>query len=115
MFWVVDNGSSHRGRAAADRLTQAFPNAHGAPPGPRVLAEPDRDLLLHRPAQGLTPNDFTDLDAVNDRLLAFEARYNETAAPFDWRFTRTDLDQLLDRIAAHEAAAPIQSTGLAAA
>jgi transposase len=27
VFWLVDNGSSHRGWAAADRLTDAYPNA----------------------------------------------------------------------------------------
>lgn len=27
VFWVVDNGSSHRGKAACDRLTARFPNA----------------------------------------------------------------------------------------
>jgi hypothetical protein len=27
VFWVVDNGSSHRGQAAADRLSQKWPNA----------------------------------------------------------------------------------------
>lgn len=27
VFWVVDNGSSHRGQAAIDRLTRRFPNA----------------------------------------------------------------------------------------
>ncbi len=27
VFWIVDNGSSHRGQTAADRLTAAFPNA----------------------------------------------------------------------------------------
>ncbi|WP_242606773.1 hypothetical protein [Frankia symbiont of Coriaria ruscifolia] len=26
-FWVVDNGSSHRGKAAITRLTTAFPHA----------------------------------------------------------------------------------------
>src|SRR5215212_2840181 len=63
----------------------------------------------------LTPNDLTDLDALTERVLAFQDRYNATATPFDWTFTRTDLDRLLDRIAAHEAAAPTQSTGLATA
>jgi hypothetical protein len=28
VFWVVDNGSSHRGQAAVDRVRQAWPNAH---------------------------------------------------------------------------------------
>jgi len=50
----------------------------------------------------LTPNDLTDLDALTARILAFQDRYNATATPFDWRFTRTDLDRLLQRIAAHE-------------
>jgi hypothetical protein len=50
----------------------------------------------------LTPNDLTDLDALADRVLAFQARYNATAQPFNWKFTRSDLDRLLDRIAAHE-------------
>jgi hypothetical protein len=27
VFWVVDNGSSHRGQAAIDRLATQFPNA----------------------------------------------------------------------------------------
>ena len=52
----------------------------------------------------LTPNDLTDLDALAERVLAFQARYNATATPFDWKFTRTDLDRLLQRIAAHEPA-----------
>jgi hypothetical protein len=27
VFWVVDNGSSHRGQAACDRLANRWPNA----------------------------------------------------------------------------------------
>ncbi|WP_264185181.1 transposase [Rhodococcus yananensis] len=27
VFWIVDNGSSHRGKAAIDRLSQRYPNA----------------------------------------------------------------------------------------
>jgi hypothetical protein len=46
----------------------------------------------------LTPNDFTDLAEVEHRLLAFQRRYEQTAAPFDWRFTRSDLDRLLRRL-----------------
>jgi hypothetical protein len=36
----------------------------------------------------LSPNDFTDLDEVEARLLAFQRRYEQTATPFDWRYTR---------------------------
>jgi hypothetical protein len=46
----------------------------------------------------LTPNDFTDLVEVAQRLLGFQRRYQQTAAPVDWRFTRSDLDRLLRRL-----------------
>jgi hypothetical protein len=49
----------------------------------------------------VSPNDFTDLDQIRERLTAFEARYNAVASPFDWRLTRTDLKALLDHLAAH--------------
>ena len=52
----------------------------------------------------VAPNDFTDLDEIRARLAEFEARYNAVARPYDWRFTRTDLNDLLDRLAAHEQA-----------
>ena len=50
----------------------------------------------------MTPNDFTDLAEVEHRLLAFERRYEQTAEPFDWRFTRADLDKLLRRLDEHD-------------
>jgi hypothetical protein len=50
----------------------------------------------------VSPNDFTDLAEIEARLLAFERRYQQTAAPFDWRFTRSDLDWLLRRLDDHE-------------
>ncbi|MCG5213468.1 transposase [Streptosporangium soli] len=103
VFWIVDNGSSHRGRAAADRLADRFPNA----------------VMIHTPVHAswlnqveiffsivqrkvVTPNDFTGLDQVEDRLIAFERRYNETARPFRWKFTPADLEDLLARIERHE-------------
>ncbi len=101
VFWVVDNGASHRGWTAAARLTDAWPNA----------------IMVHLPVHAswlnqveiyfsvlqrklLTPDDVPDLDTLAQRLAAFETRYNATAQPFDWRFTRTDLHRLLNRLAA---------------
>jgi transposase len=101
VFWVVDNGASHRGWTAAARLTDVFPNA----------------TMIHLPVHAswlnqieiyfsvlqrklLTPDDFPDLDVLASRLTAFEARYNTAARPFDWRFNRNDLNRLLTRIAA---------------
>ncbi len=47
----------------------------------------------------LTPNDFADLAQIEARLEAFEHRYELTAAPFEWKFTRDDLVQLMKRLA----------------
>lgn len=54
----------------------------------------------------LTPDDFGDLDGLADQVLAFEHHYNATARPFDWRFTRSDLNKLLRRIGRHDPFAP---------
>ena len=50
------------------------------------------------------PGDFAGLDALAQRLLTFQDRYNATAEPFDWHFGRTSLDRLLDRLTVHEPA-----------
>ena len=49
-----------------------------------------------------SPNDYTDIDAISDRLSAFENRYSQTAQPFKWKFTTTDLTELLARLANHQ-------------
>ncbi|MFD5063533.1 MULTISPECIES: IS630 family transposase [unclassified Streptomyces] len=102
VFWIVDNGSSHRGKAAIDRLAKAFPNA----------------VMVHTPVHAswtnqieiffsvlqrkvVAPNDFTDLDQIRNQLRAFEDRYNATAQPFQWKFTTSDLDDLLTRLDRH--------------
>jgi hypothetical protein len=95
-FWIVDNGSSHRGTTAAAELVARYPHL----------------IMVHLPVHAswlnqveiyfsiiqrkvLTPNDFADLTAVENRLLAFADLYNDTAVPFDWRFTRADLEARL--------------------
>jgi hypothetical protein len=55
----------------------------------------------------LKPNDFTSLDQIRERLAAFEARYNAIARPFSWKFPRTDLHDLLDRIEAYKRSSPM--------
>ncbi|MEU1600242.1 hypothetical protein ABZ468_47710 [Streptomyces sp. NPDC005708] len=53
-----------------------------------------------------SPNDFTDLNEVENRLRPFEDRYNATAQPFQWKFTTPDLDDLLARLGRHTADHP---------
>jgi transposase len=103
VFWIVDNGSSHRGNAAVNRLAKRFPNA----------------VMVHTPTHAswlnqaeiyfsvvqrkvVAPNDFTHLDQVRRRLADFQQRYNATARPFGWKFTPADLDDLLHRIDQHQ-------------
>ena len=50
----------------------------------------------------VTPNDFTSLTELQDRLLAFQGRYEQTAKPFQWTFTRTDLAVLLAKLKAKD-------------
>ena len=109
VFWLVDNGSSHRGNAAAQRLAAAFPNL----------------ILVHLPVHAswlnqieisfsivqrkvLMPNDFADCAAVEERLLAFQDQRNAHPQPFHWRFTRQDLERRLhepdDNLSAEPAA-----------
>ena len=60
--------------------------------------------VLQRKA--LVPDDFEDLDEAAAAVLAFEKHYNAVARPFDWRFTRASLNQLLARVQKHDRHTP---------
>jgi transposase len=107
VFWIVDNGSSHRGAASITRMTKAWPNAHliHLPVHASWLDQAEIYFSVVQ-RKALTPNDFTSLDQIRDRLAAFEIRYNAIARPFSWKFTRTDLRDLLRRIDAHDKTQP---------
>jgi len=99
VFWVTDNGSSHRGQTSIDRLKSWYPNA----------------LQVHTPVHAswlnqveiyfsvlqrkvLTPNDFESLDELKNRILDFQTEYETAAKPFEWKFTREDLKELLSKL-----------------
>jgi hypothetical protein len=99
VFWIVDNGSDHRGKASIKRLQGRWRNL----------------ILVHTPVHAswlnqveiyhsiiqrkvLAPNDFNDTAEVARRLNQFEHHYNQIAEPFDWNFTRERLADLLDRL-----------------
>jgi len=50
----------------------------------------------------VSPNDFASTSQLAATLMAFTGRYNQTAQPFNWKFTAADLAQLLQRISAHQ-------------
>jgi hypothetical protein len=107
VFWIVDNGSSHRGARSVQRLQNAYPNlvlVHGPVHASWLNQIEIYFSIVQRKA--LTPNDFPDLDALADRLARFERHFESTAEPFEGKFTRADLHRLLaklNRPAAHAA------------
>ena len=112
VFWVVDNGSSHRGVACVKRLEGEWPNL-------RLIHLPVHASWLNQieiyfsvvQRKVLTPNDFADLEVLAECLFAFQEHYEQAAEPFAWKFTRDDLDRLLSRLAEHQ---PLLSSSVAA-
>ena len=99
VFWIVDNGSSHRGRAAVERLQSKWPKL----------------VLVHLPVHAswlnqieiyfsilqrkvLTPNNFSSLDELARTIIEFQARYEKNAKPFEWKFTKADLSKIMNKI-----------------
>ena len=107
VFWVVDNGSSHRGQAAIDRLEDRWPTL-------RLIHLPVHASWLNQveiyfsvvQRKVVSPNDFHTLDEIEARLLDFQQYYEQIATPFEWKFTKNDLNALLERIAGHDNADP---------
>jgi transposase len=116
VFVIVDNGSDHRGQAAISRLRKTHPNA----------------IMIHTPVHAswlnqveiffsviqkkvVSPNDFSSLDQLSETLLSFVNRHNQTAKPFNWKYTAADLKDLLRRISKHAEQDTRQQTGPATA
>ena len=99
VFWVMDNGSSHRGEASVRRLTQAHPRlvpVHGPVHASWLNQIEIYFSIVQRKV--LTPNDFPCLEAVAERLASFERYFESIAHPFEWKFTRADLNALIARM-----------------
>ncbi|MBV9598569.1 MAG: transposase, partial [Chloroflexi bacterium] len=94
VFWIVDNGSSHRGERAAAELRERHP----------------RVVIVHTPVHAswlnqieqyfsilqrkvLTPNDLFSLQHLEQRIIAFGGRYSALGKPFAWTFTRQELER----------------------
>jgi len=110
VFWIMDNGSSHRGDASVQRLQAAHPTlvpVHGPIHASWLNQIEIYFSIVQRKV--LTPNDFANLAEVEERLLAFQAYYQTIAHPFEWRFTRQDLARLLAKIDAADLALPVHA------
>jgi transposase len=87
---------SHRGERSAEELRARHP----------------RIVIVHTPTyaswfnqieiffsiiqrKALMPNDYTSLDQLAESITAFGQRYSALEMPFNWRFTRHDLERRL--------------------
>ena len=108
VFWIVDNGSSHRGHKCIERLDRTHPRVvvvHGPVHASWLNQIEIYFSIVQRKV--LTPNDFPCLEAVAQRLVDFERYYESFACPFEWRFTRADLAALITKMRARYAQAQL--------
>jgi len=99
VFLIIDNASTHRGQTCIQRLQKAWPNI--VPVHLPVHASWLNQIEIYFSIvqrKVLTPNHFDSLDAVEDRLLRFQSRYEAVAKPFDWKFTRADLIAFMEKL-----------------
>ncbi len=99
VFWIVDNGSSHRGQSSIDRLENRWSNL----------------VLVHLPVHAswlnqieiyfsiiqrkiLTPNYFSSVDDLTQTIINFQKRYDKNARPFEWKFTKDKLSVMLAKL-----------------
>jgi hypothetical protein len=99
VFLIADNGTSHRGQPAINRLKAKWPDI----------------ILVHTPVHAswlnqievyfsivqrklLTHADFPSLAALEGQLMRFQEHYELSAKPFEWTFTRRDLNTLVAKL-----------------
>ena len=98
-FWIVDGGCAHHPNTFPARLQRMYPNAV-------AVSLPVHSSWLNQieiyfsivQRKALTPMDVADEGALTTRLLGFQEYYQETAKPFDWKFTAADLKERLDAL-----------------
>ena len=99
IFWIVDNGSSHRGQASINRTKEKWPQI----------------VLVHLPIHAswlnqieiyfsiiqrkiLSPNYFTSKEHLRKTIFDFQTYYQNIAMPFEWKFNKNDLVKLMRKL-----------------
>ena len=99
VFWVMDNGSSHRGTISDDRLTKRWPTI--IPVHTPIHASWLNQIEIYFSVvqrKVLTPADFKSIAELETRILSFQRHYEVVAKPFEWKFTREKLNKLIDKL-----------------
>jgi hypothetical protein len=98
-FWIVDGGCAHHPSTFPDRLQGMYPNAVAVhlPTHSSWLNQIEIYFSIVQ-RKVLTPMDTPDEETLTQRLLGFQDYYQETAKPFNWKFTAADLKRRLDAL-----------------
>ena len=99
VFWIVDNGSSHRGEKAANELQEKYSNLIliNTPVHASWLNQIEIYFsILQRKV--LTPNDFKSNYEIEKRILLFQEYYMKIGKPFNWKYTRQNLEQQFQQL-----------------
>jgi len=106
VFWVLHNSSVHRGKQSVIRLRNQWPNI--VPVHLPVHASWLNQIEIYFSIiqrKVLSPNNFQSVSDLKRALLDFQERYQQAAKPFQWKFTKTDLRNLLSKLSAKDKAA----------
>jgi hypothetical protein len=103
VFWIIDNGSSHRGESSIQRFRKTCPTM--VPVHLPVHASWLNQVEIYFSIiqrKVLTPNYFSSLENLQSTIIQFQERYEQIAKPFQWKFTKDDLSKLLEKVSAQQ-------------
>jgi len=103
IFLVVDNGSAHHPSTSPARLRQQFPQVEAVhlPTHSSWLNQVELYFSIVQ-RKALTPRDFPNREALEQRLLWYQWYYNQHAEPFRWKYTVRDLERYVEKLARYE-------------
>ena len=99
VFWIMDNGSSHRGVTSDNRIITRWKNI--IPVHTPVHASWLNQVEVYFSVvqrKVLTPTDAKSTSELESRILSFQDYYEAVATPFQWKFTRSDMDRLMAKL-----------------
>ena len=110
VFWITDNGSSHAGQTSVRRLGAWYPNAIQVQLPVHASWLNQIEIYFSIVSRKvLQPDDFADVGTVAQKLLAFQGYYQQLATPFEWTFTRQDMDRLIARLEPYYPSAKVKA------
>lgn len=101
VFFVVDNGSTHRPETFGTWLQEKYQSKAVAVHLPTYSSWLNQIEIIFSVLQRkvLTPNYVGSLAELVDNIMRFEALYNAKAKPIDWNFTTDKFKDMMQKVA----------------